>query len=200
MQELGGQGSGQGFYGFALLRGKIREFRLRTRQFGHAELFGLLLEGFDGGNSVAGLEALVVFVHFSADDSLGCRSFAAAIGQIGSSDLLEIVDVVDEASFDLVHAGIDVARDGDVDEEHGAVATAMEEVLAVGASEDLLGSAGGGDDDVGAIGLFVESLEGNGFGVDGKAAEVLCDLFSAGLSSIGDEDGGCALLNEVACG
>ena len=71
-------------------------------------------------------------------------------------DLLEVVDVVDEAAFDLVDARVDVAGDGDVDEEDGAVAAALEELLAVGAVEDLLRRAGGGDDDVGAVGLVVE--------------------------------------------
>ena len=82
--------------------------------------------------------------------------FAAAVGEVGGGDLLEVVDVVDEAAFDLVHAGIDVAGDGDVDEEHGAVAAAVQEVLAVGAAEDFLRGTGGGDDDVGAGGLLVE--------------------------------------------
>ena len=53
---------------------------------------------------------------------------------LAGGDLLEVVDVVDEAAFDLVHARVDVAGDGDVDEEHGAVAAALQEVLAVGAA------------------------------------------------------------------
>ena len=85
----------------------------------------MLLEGLDGGDGVAGLEAFVVLVHFPADDGFGGGGFAAAIGEVGGGDLLEVVDVVDEAAFDLVHAGVDVAGDGDVDEEHGAVAAAV---------------------------------------------------------------------------
>ena len=82
--------------------------------------------------------------------------------RLACGDLLEVVDVVDEAAFDLVHARVDVAGDGDVDEEHGAVAAAVQEVLAVRAAEDLLRRAGGGDDDVGAVGLLVELVEGDG--------------------------------------
>ncbi len=81
---------------------------------------------------------------------LGCSGFAAAVGLVGGGDLLEVVYVVDEAAFDLVHAGVDIAGDGDVDEEHGAVTAALEEVSAVGAGEDLLRRAGASDDDVGA--------------------------------------------------
>src|SRR6202051_3301617 len=132
----------------------------------------MLLEGFDGGDGVTGLEAFVVLVHFPADDGFGGGGFAAAIGEVGGGDLLEVVDVVDEAALDLVHAGVDVAGDGDVDEEHGAVAAGGGGVLAVGAAEDLLRGAGRGDDDVGARGLLVEGVEGDGFGVDGGAGEV----------------------------
>ena len=156
MEEFGGEAAGEGLDGFALFGREIGEFGLRAGEFGLAELFGVLLEGLDGGDGVAGLEALVVLVDFPADDGFGGVGFAAAIGEVGGGDLLEVVDVVDEAAFDLVHARVDVAGDGDVDEEHGAVAAAMKEVLAVGAAEDLLRGAGGGDDDVGAVGLFVE--------------------------------------------
>jgi hypothetical protein len=52
----------------------------------------------------------------------GGGGLAAAVGEVGGGDLLQVVDVVDEAAFDLVHLGVDVAGDGDVDEEHGAVA------------------------------------------------------------------------------
>jgi hypothetical protein len=157
----------------------------------------LLLEGFDGGDGVAGLEALVVFLHFPANDGFGGCGFAAAIGEVGGCYLLEVVDVVDEAAFDFVHAGVYVAGDGDVDEEHGTVAPGVEEVLAVRAAEDFLRGTGRGDDDVGARGLSVEVVEEDGFGLDGGAGEVGGEFFSAGLGSIDDEDGGSALLDEV---
>ena len=107
--------------------------------------------------------------------------FAAAVGEVGGGDLLEVVDVVDEAAFDLVHAGVDVAGDGDVDEEHGAVAAALEEVLAVGAAEDFCGapvevmtmSARGA--------CVVEIVEGDDFGVTAGLDELGGDLFGAGL-------------------
>ena len=164
-------------------------------EFGFADGLGVLLESEDSGHGVAGLEALLVLVDFPADDGFGSGGFAAAIGEIGGGYVLEVVDVVDEAAFDVVHAGVDVARDGDVDEEHGAVAAAVEEVLAVGAAEELLRRAGGGDDDVGAVGLVVELVEG-----DDGAVEFGGDLFCAGLGAVGDENIRCALLDEVAGG
>ena len=140
----------------------------------------------------------MVFVHFPADDGFGSSGFAAAIGEVGSGHLLKIVDVVDEAAFDFVHARVDVARNGDVDEEHRAVAPSMEEVLTVGATEDFLRGPGGGDDNVGARRLGVEVVEGDRFGMDGGSGEVRGNLFGARPGTVGDEDGGGAVFDEVA--
>ena len=98
-----------------------------------------------------------VEIDLAGDDGFGGGGLAAAVGEVGCGDLLQVVDVVDEAAFDLVHERIDVAGDGDVDEEHGAVAAALHKALAVGAEEDGLRGAGGGEDDVGAGGLGVEA-------------------------------------------
>lgn len=139
VEEFGGERAGEGFYGFALLGGEVGEAFGGAGEFGLTDGFGALLEGEDGRNGVAGLKALVVFVDFPTDDGFGGFGLAAAVGEVGRGNLLEVVDIVDEAAIDLVHARVDVAGDGDVDEEHGAVATALEEVLAVGAAEDLAG-------------------------------------------------------------
>ena len=146
------------------------------------------------------MEALLVFFYFPADDCFCGLGFAAAVGEVGSGDLLEVVDVVDEAAFDFVHARVDVAGDGDVDEEHGAVAADVEELLAVRAGEDFLRGSSRGDDDVGAGGLGVEVVEGDGFGVDGGTGEGFGDFFGAGLGAVGDEDGRCSALDEMAGG
>ena len=108
---------------------------------------------------------------------------------------LQIVDVVDEDAFDLVHRRIDVARNGDIDEEHGAVAAAMHELLAVFSAEDGVRRAGGADDDVGFGGGFVELFEWNDAAVEG-----LSELTGAFERAVGDEDGSGTLLDEVAGG
>ena len=169
-------------------------------EFGLADALGVLLQGEDGGDGVADVEALLVLVDLFGDDGLGLFGLAAAVGEVGLGDLMEVVDVVDEAAFDLVHAGVDVAGDGDVDEEHRAVATALEHVLAVGAAEDLLRGAGGADDDVGAVGLGVELLEGQDLGGAGGAAELGGEALGAGLGAVGDDEIGGAVLDEVAGG
>ena len=221
VEELGGEGAGEGFDG-GLLRGSEGcagggEAGGGAFELGLADGFGGVLQGDDGGDCVARVDALEVELDLAADDGFGGGGLSAAVGEVGGGDLLEVVDVVDEAAFDLVHARIDVAGNGDVDEEHGAVAAAFHEALAVGAEEDGLRGAGGGDDDVGACGLGVELIEGNDFGgageagaVDGNGAvgelhgdligDLAGELRGALGSAVGDENGGCALLDEMAGG
>ncbi len=195
VQELCRERAGEGFDGFALGGSESGQLGLGAAEFGLADGFGVLLKRLNGGNRVESLETLEVLVYFAGDDGFGGFGLAAAVGEVGLSDLLKVVDVVDEAAFDLVHAGIDVAGDGDVDEEHGAVAAAVEEVLAVRAAEDFLWCSGRGNDDVGAVGLLVELIEG-----DDLAVEVLGDLLGPRLRSVGYQNGGRALLDEVAGG
>ncbi len=90
--------------------------------------------------------------------------------------------------------------DGDVDEEHGAVAAALEEVLAVAAAEEFLRGTGTGDDDIGAVGLLVELIEGDDGGGDGGVEELGGQLLGAGLGAVGDEDAGGSVLDEMTGG
>jgi hypothetical protein len=151
MKQLGGQRAGQRVDDFALLRSKGCKALGGASEFGFADGFGALLQGQDGGNSITGLDALVVLLDFPADDGFGGFSFTAAIGEIGGSDLLEIVDVVDETAFHFIHAWVDIPRDGDIDEKHGAVTATVEEVLSMGPAKYLLRSSCAGDDDVGGL-------------------------------------------------
>ena len=221
VEELGGEGAGEGFDG-GLLGGSEGcagggEAGGGAFEFGLADGFGGLLQGDDDGDGVAGLQALVVELDLAGDDGFGGGGFSAAVGEVGGGDLLQVVNVVDEAAFDLVHEGIDVAGDGDVDEEHGAVAAEFEEALAVGAEEDGLRRAGGGEDDVCAGGLVVELVEWDDLGgagearaVDGNGAvgelhgdligDLAGELRGALRGAVGDEDGGCSLLDEMARG
>ncbi len=104
-------------------------------------------------------------LHFTGDDELGRLGFLAAAGLVLRGDLLEVVDVVHEAAFHLVDIGVDVARDGDIDEEHGTVAAAVKDFARVDGREDLAG-AGAGDDDIGAVGFGMQLLEGDDAGSD----------------------------------
>src|ERR1035441_9408046 len=73
--------------------------------------------------------------------------------------LLQIVDVVNEDAVQLVQLGIDIARDRDVDEEHGTVAALAEEPFAVLLAEDGVRRARGTDNDVGIENGLVKPFE-----------------------------------------
>ena len=79
---------------------------------------------------------------------------------------LQIVDVVDKDAFHLVHRRIDVARNGDVDEEHGPVTATMHELLAVLFPENRMRRASGADHNVGFGSRFVELFEGDNAAVE----------------------------------
>jgi len=221
VEELGGEGAGEGFEG-GLLGGSEGgagggETGVDALQLGLADGLGGLLQGDDGGYGVARLQALLVELDLAGDDGFCGGGFAAAVGEVGGGNLLQVVDVVDEATFHLVHERIDVAGDGDIDEKHRAIAAALHEALAVGAVEDSLLRAGGCDDDVGTRGLLVEVVEGDDLGCAGEAGPVdgdgsigklhgylvgdlSCELRGALMSTVGDEDGSCALLDEMPRG
>ena len=55
------------------------------------------------GTASSDLQPLLVLLDFGADDVLGGGGLAAAVGEVRGGDLLQVVDVVDEAAFDLVH-------------------------------------------------------------------------------------------------
>jgi len=201
VQELGGEGLGEGFDGSLLLGceglrgetlGGAGELLLANGFGGELEL----LDGFDG----RGLrEACAVAFDFAGDDGFCGFGFAAADGLVLRGYLLKVVHVVDEAAFELVDLGGYVAGDGDVDEEDGTVAAAMQEGAGFFRGEDLAGS-GAGDDDVGAVGLLVKLIEGDNASRDGGGAQRVGDLFGAGFSAVGDEEGCSSLLDEVTGG
>ena len=63
VEELGGEGAGEGFDGFALLRASARRVWLAVRaSSAWRRASALLLERDDGGDGVAGLETLLVLV------------------------------------------------------------------------------------------------------------------------------------------
>ncbi len=54
MEEFGGEGAGEGFDGFSLPGGELGQFRLGAGELGGADGLGVLLQGKDGGDGVAG--------------------------------------------------------------------------------------------------------------------------------------------------
>ena len=126
----------------------------------------MILQRDDGGHHVAGLDAGVKALHLAVDDSFGKFRLLPAAGNMGGDRLLQIVNVVNEDAVQFVHLRVNIARDSNVDKEHGTILAAAEEHFAMLAAEDGTGGAGRGDHDVGAVAGFVEFVEVNGLAVE----------------------------------
>lgn len=99
-------------------------------------------------------------------------------------ELLEGVDVVEVHFVDVADGGVDVAGDGEVDHEEGAVFAGAPDGLDMRGVDDAAGGAGGGDDDV----HFGEGL----FPVvefDGGTVEFFGEFFGAVEGAVRDDDG-----------
>ncbi len=107
--------------------------------------------------------------------------------------LLQVIDVVDEDAFQLVDCRIDIPWHGYVDEKHGPIAAAMQKSLGVFAAKNGMRRACRSDDDIGLAGRFMKLVEGND-----AALELIGHALCAFESAVGDEDGACALLNQMA--
>src|SRR5579859_4294967 len=112
------------------------------------------------------LQAGFKLFYFARNNRFGSLGFMAAIGDVAAHGLLEVVDVVGKDAVELGHFRRDVARNGDVDEEHGPILAAGEELFAMFAAEDGLRRSGRSDDDVGAVAALVEVVELNGLAVE----------------------------------
>src|SRR5215467_10505357 len=80
---------------------------------------------------------------------------------MGGDRLLQIIDVVDENSVQLVHLGIDIARHRDIYEEHGAIPATTEKQLPMLALEDGHRRSGGSNNDVRSFTMLVQIVEAN---------------------------------------
>lgn len=108
-------------------------------------------------------------------------AFAFAAAFVG--DGLEGVDVVEVDAFDFVDSGLDVAWDGDVDDEEGPPAALFHDGLDGGGLDDEVGRGGGGDEDIDlgeAAFPFVEA--------DGLATHLGGEFDGAVVGAVGDDD------------
>jgi hypothetical protein len=177
-----------------LLGGKRPQSAAHAIDFGLADGFQMVLQRNDGGDDFERLQASVETLDFHVDDVVGKFGFLLAVGDMRGYSLLQIVDVVDEDAVEFVHLRINIAGDGDIDKEHGAVLAATEKQLTVLATKDCMGGAGRGDDDITSIASIVQPAE-----LDGLAVELVGELNGAIVGAIGDEDGRSAVGHQVTC-
>ena len=117
----------------------------------------------------------------------GCPRRGAASASrprgVALDDRLHVVDVVQADAGDLAAGGLDVARDGEVDQQQRPPVRARHHLLQLVALDHVVGRVGRGDDDVGALQLLGQLLE-----ADGAAAEALGQPDRAVVAAVGDED------------
>src|SRR5579864_4207757 len=85
--------------------------------------------------------------------------FLLAPLHVGSDRILQIVNVIHEDSVKLVHLRINVSRHRNINEEHWAVPAPRKKHFAMLATEDGNRSAGGSDNDVGLLAMFIQLVE-----------------------------------------
>src|SRR4029077_8434047 len=106
-------------------------------------------------------------------------------------DLLNVVEVVEADAGNLAAGRLDVARDGDVDEQQRPSLTGPHHLCQLVALDDVVGRVGGGDDYVGPLQLLGKVLEAHGL-----AAEALGEPDRAVVVAVGDEDCGDAACDQ----
>src|SRR5438093_5282046 len=98
-------------------------------------------------NYMEALEACLEPLDFSFDNFFRVLCFILATGEMRGNHILQIVNVIDEDAVELVHRGINIARNGDINEEHGSILPPREKLFAVFAAEDRNRSTRRGNDD-----------------------------------------------------
>ena len=131
----------------------------------------------------------------SATMDLGVVGLLHALAQVGVDHFLQVVDVVQEDVVHLVDGRLDVARHGDIDQEHGLVAAGGDDALHVVFAQDVMRRAGRGDHD---IDLGQHADEARVF--DRSALEEAGHFDGALVGAVGDEDVGRARAAQVAGG
>ena len=84
---------------------------------GQADLLQPLAQRHDGGDHLDVALARQELADLALDERLGPLGLARALAQVRVHHLLEVVDVVAVDVVERVHARLDVAGHGDVDEE-----------------------------------------------------------------------------------
>ena len=91
-------------------------------ELGGANLLGVGAQRRDRRHDVERGLPLAEALGLEGDEPLRVLGLDPAAGKRLGDDRLEVVDVVEEAAVELVHGRVDVARDGDVDEEERVAA------------------------------------------------------------------------------
>jgi hypothetical protein len=98
------------------------------------------------------------------------------------SDGLQVVDVVEVDVFQGLNAGIDIARDGQVDEEEGPVAAAFHHGLELVGVQQMVRGTGAADQDIDRVKRAHPAFERHGLSAEGGGQGL-----GAFVGAVGDE-------------
>ena len=122
-------------------------------------------------------------VAVEADDGFGLTSSALSCFEVVVDDLREVVHVVQEGLIQAVYSGVEVARDGKIDEDLQAVAPPFECFFDVFTMDEEAVAACRADDDVGFVQLCRQLFE-----ADGETAVFFGKFLRVGEGAIGDDE------------
>ena len=155
MQNFVDDATAQGLNGPLLLRCEIAQSAANAIEFGLPYGFKLVLQRDDCWRETQAVQPRLKAFHFRVNELLSPLGFLLAPGYVGRDRLLQVVDVIHKDAVEPVHLGIDVAWNGNINEEHRAVTAAAEKEFAVFAAKDGDRRSGRGDYDVGLLALTI---------------------------------------------
>src|SRR3989304_1777031 len=182
VENLADHRGGHIFQGLPLLfRQSLEACAERFLQFSPADLLQFLSQGHDGRPLFERAEPAEKHSYLFVHDLLGFLRLARPLPQLLVGHLFQVIDIVEVGVIDLVDAGIEIARNPEIDQEHGFLPSLFQSLPnGLGPQEDL-GRTAGADHHVGhgkgARKILV---------ADRVALKLFCQLHRALKRAIGD--------------
>ena len=104
------------------------------------------------------------FAGLLLDDRFRLHRRGLTLRQVMLNDVLQIVDAVEVSVSQFADLRFDVARDGDIHQQHRLVTPRLERALHHAFADDRQRTSGGADNDVGLFQPFVDIAKGNHLG------------------------------------
>src|SRR5260370_15406 len=192
MQQLIDNAAGHRLDSRFLLRRNLAQPPADAVNFRLADGFAVFLQRENRRHHFQRLHPRRKTVHLELDNLFRTLGLLLSLRRVLPGDRLEIVDVVDKQTVQLVNLRRHVARDGNVDEESRTVAAPVAQYFTVVGAEQRFGSARRGKNDIGVARGFVELVERNRL-----AAERIRQLYRAIVSAIADQNFAGATRHQV---
>src|SRR3972149_8139366 len=152
VENLADHRGGHIFQGLPLLfRQSLEACAERFLQFSPADLLQFLSQGHDGRHLFERVEPAEKHSYLFVHDLLGFLRLARPLPQLLVGHLFQVIDIVEVGVIDLVDAGIEIARNPEIDQEHGFLPSLFQSIPnGLGPQQDL-GRTAGADHHVGHL-------------------------------------------------